>query len=153
MAISPLRTKNHEPTPYRGGCHCVAVRFEVALRAGFRGGRCNCSICSMVAQTGAIVHPSAFRLLSGEGDLSRYQWGHKVSTRHFCKHCGIHCFGQGHLAEIGGDFVSVNLNCVDDLDVNELEIVHWDGRHDNWQAGTRSTPWPRAIEPEPRQAS
>jgi hypothetical protein len=153
MAISSLRSKSPKRASFAGGCHCNAVRFEVALATDFHGGRCNCSICSMVAQTGAIVHPSAFRLLSGEESLSRYQWGAQISTRHFCKHCGIHCFGQGHLAEIGGDFVSVNLNCIDDLDVNELKIVYWDGRHDNWQAGPRSTPWPRSSKPAPREAS
>jgi hypothetical protein len=100
-----------------------------------------------IAQTGVIVKPSAFRLLAGEESLGRYAWGMKVSTRHFCKYCGVHCFGAGHLEELGGDFVSPNLNCLDAFDVNELALVHWDGRHDNWMAGPRSTPWP--LEPAP----
>lgn len=139
--------KNEPPTrPIRathtGGCHCGAVRFEVALEPGFKGSRCNCSICAKTAATGAIVKPNAFRLLAGEEALGGYQWGHKISTRHFCKQCGIHCFGAGHLEAVGGDFVSVNLNTLDDFDVNEVELVHWDGRHDNWMAGPKSTPWP-----------
>jgi hypothetical protein len=139
--------QNQKPnTPFhathRGGCHCGAVRFEVALEPGFSGSRCNCSICSKAGSTGAILKPAAFRLLSGEESLSGYQWGPKISTRHFCKHCGIQCFGVGHLAEVGGDFVSVNLNTLDDFDVSLLHVVHWDGRHDNWMAGPRDTPWP-----------
>ena len=125
-----------------GSCHCGAVRFLVELEPDFRAGRCNCSICMKVAQTSVIVKPHAFKLLAGEESLGRYAWGAKISTRAFCKHCGVHCFGAGHLAEIGGDFAAVNLNCLDDFDVNTLELVHWDGRHDNWQAGPRSTPWP-----------
>jgi len=46
------------------------------------------------------------------------------------------------MAEVGGDYVSVNLNCLDDIDPSALAIVHWDGRHNNWQAGPRPTPWP-----------
>jgi hypothetical protein len=127
---------------HQGGCHCGAVRFEVALPPGFQGSRCNCSICTKSAATGAIVKPDAFRLLAGQDALGGYQWGSKVSTRHFCKHCGILCFGAGYLEQIGGEFVSVNLNALDDLDVSLLEIVYWDGRHDNWMGGPRSTPWP-----------
>jgi hypothetical protein len=127
---------------HRGGCHCGAVRFEVALAPDVKGSRCNCSICSKTAATGAIVKPDAFRLLSGEESLSGYQWGAKISTRHFCRHCGVQCFGVGHLAEVGGDFVSVNLNALDDFDVSLLDIIHWDGRHDNWMAGPRTAPWP-----------
>lgn len=125
-----------------GSCHCGAVKFSVALGPDFQAGRCNCSICMKIAQTGVIVKPSAFKLLAGEESLGKYAWGMQVSTRHFCQHCGIHCFGSGHLKELGGDFVSPNLNCLDDFDVNALSVVHWDGRHNNWEGGPRSTPWP-----------
>ena len=91
---------------------------------------------------GCILKPAAFRLLAGEESLGRYQWGMRVSTRHFCKHCGVYCFGSGHIPEIGGDYASPNLNCLDDFDVNALDISHWDGRHNNWMAGSRTTPWP-----------
>jgi hypothetical protein len=56
--------------------------------------------------------------------------------------CGVHCFGRGHLVELGGDYVSVNLNCLDDVDPNQLSVVYWDGRHNNWIAGQRPAPWP-----------
>jgi hypothetical protein len=145
---TPVSVAPHTVTR-TGSCHCGAVRFSVELEPGFRAGRCNCSICMKIAQTGVIVKPSAFRLLAGEESLGRYSWGMKISTRHFCKHCGIHCFGAGHLAEIGGDFVSANLNCLDDFDVNELTVVHWDGRHDNWMAGPQATPFPLHRAPAP----
>jgi hypothetical protein len=94
--------------------------------------------------TGRIVKPSDFVLLAGEGDLSIYEWGAKVSKRFFCRHCGIHCFGRGHMAQLGGDYVSVNLNCIDGLDPSLLDVIHWDGRHNNWQGGPRKAPWPIA---------
>lgn len=113
---------------YAGGCHCGAVRFEVKLEPGFAPDRCNCTICHKIGQTGVLLKPPAFRLLSGEEHLGRYEWGSRSATRYFCKHCGVHCYGAGHVPEIGGDFVSPNLNCLDDIDVNELEIVYYDGR-------------------------
>jgi hypothetical protein len=95
-----------------------------------------------MSQLGGKVKPVAFRLVQGEDALSSYAWGAKISTRFFCKRCGIHCFARGHLAELGGDFVSINLNTLDDIDPRSVKVVHWDGRHDNWHAGTRDTPWP-----------
>jgi hypothetical protein len=144
MSKNSKSPSSHEPfvATHRGGCHCGAVRFEVSLAPDCKGSRCNCSICTKTAVTGAIVKPEAFRLVEGEAERGSYRWGGNVSTRFFCKHCGIHCYGVGHLAAVGGDYVSVNLNCLDDFDPNELELVHWDGRHDNWMAGPRSAPWP-----------
>ena len=133
-----------ETTKHTGGCHCGAIRFEVGLPPKPKGSRCNCSICTKIAPTGFILKPAAFKLVApaSEEGLSRYVWGGRVSTRFFCKDCGVHCYGRGHLDVLGGDFVSVNLNCVDGIDPSTLEIDHWDGRHDNWQAGPKGAPWP-----------
>lgn len=139
-------TQGHTETigtaKHTGGCHCGAVRFEVAANFDEPASRCNCSICTKISMTGRIVKPSAFKLLAGEEALSVYEWGAKISRRYFCKHCGIHCFGKGHLAEVGGDYASVNVNCLDEVDPNMVPLVHWDGRHNNWEAGPRSTAWP-----------
>jgi hypothetical protein len=129
------------PTQHAGGCHCGAVRFEVELDAS-TGTMCNCTICTKLATVGAIVKPAAFRLVSGEAELSTYEWGGRVGQRKFCKHCGVHCFAPGHLDALGGDYVSVNLNCLDDFDLSRIQLAYWDGRHNNWQAGMRPTPWP-----------
>ena len=128
------------PALYTGGCHCGAVRFRAELDPT-QGSRCNCSICNKVSQLGAMVKPAAFELLAGRESISEYAFGHRVSIRSFCKHCGVHCFGAGHLAELGGDFVSVNLNTLDEVDPVDVRVVYWDGRHDNWHAGPRQQPW------------
>jgi hypothetical protein len=127
---------------HQGGCHCGAVRFEVEHEVARGATRCNCSICTKVSQTSSILKPAAFRLLAGEHALATYEWATRTAQRYFCKHCGVHCFGRGHLPQLGGDFVSVNWNCLDDVDPSEVSVVHWDGRHDNWQSGPRSQPWP-----------
>ena len=128
-------------TRQTGSCHCGAVHFEVEVDAS-SGMRCNCSICSRLGATTAIVAPAAFRLTAGEDALTMYEWGGRTGQRYFCSRCGITCFLRGNLPELGGAYVSVVLNCLDDIDVEEIAVQYWDGRHNNWEAGSRSTPWP-----------
>jgi hypothetical protein len=130
-----------EPKKHVGSCHCGAVQFEVEVDAS-AGTRCNCSVCTKIAAVGTVVKPSAFVLRRGEENVGRYEWGGKTGTRFFCKTCGVHCFLRGHLPQLGGDYVSVNLNCLDDIDPTDLKLMYWDGRHDNWEAGPRDRPWP-----------
>jgi len=67
--------------------------------------------------------------------------------------CGIYAYGRGYLEQLGGDFVSVNVNTLDDIEHSELDVMYWDGRHDNWSAGSRKVPWPslRRKDPGERQ--
>ena len=129
-------------TKHHGSCHCGAVKFEVEIDLAAGVGRCNCSICTKLGATGGIVKPDAFHLLAGEEELGAYAWGAKVSQRFFCKRCGVYCFGRGHLDVLGGDFVSISVSALDDVDPEAQKINYWDGRHDNWQAGPRPAPWP-----------
>src|SRR4051812_19733457 len=135
-------------TKHAGSCHCGAVRYEVELDLSEAVTQCNCSICTKINPLGRIVKPEAFELLAGEESLSAYEWGGKVSRRYFCKHCGVHCFARGHLAEIGGDFVAICFNTVDGIEFRDLKVVYWDGRNNNWEAGPRDTPWP-ILSPRP----
>jgi hypothetical protein len=123
-----------------GSCHCGAIRFSVELDAT-KGSRCNCSVCTKINQLGAIVAPAAFELLAGSDARGTYVCG-PIGRRYFCRTCGVHCYSEGHLDVLGGDYVSINLQCLDDLDPREVAVTYWDGRHDNWQAGPATTPWP-----------
>ncbi|HWA76985.1 MAG TPA: GFA family protein [Polyangiaceae bacterium] len=125
---------------YIGGCHCGAVRFEAELDPN-QGTKCNCSICTKKAFYGVVVKPSRFRLLSGETSLADYQFNTKMMHHQFCTRCGIHTFGRGHLEQLGGDYISVNLNCLDDLDLSQVKVMYWDGRHNNWAAGPSEAPY------------
>jgi hypothetical protein len=125
----------------RGSCHCGALRFEVDADVSRGGSRCNCSVCTKLAAFNGIVKPEAFRALCDEAALGQYRFG-SVSTRFFCKHCGTHCYGRGTLPEVGGEFVSFSYNTIDELELSELPVIYWDGRHDNWHAGPASKPFP-----------
>lgn len=129
------------PKTYHGGCHCGRVKYQVDLDLSRGVSHCNCSICTKINGMSAMAKPQQFKLLTGEGECSTYAFG-PVSTRYFCKHCGIHLFGFGDLPELGGAFVGISTNTLDDLDARMLPTTHWDGRHDNWDAGPRAEPWP-----------
>jgi hypothetical protein len=136
-----MSTNPSRPALHAGGCNCGDVRYEAMVDAGVASG-CNCSICTRLGALGAVVKPGAFRLLSDEAKLASFSRAPDIANRFFCARCHIFCFGKGHLAELGGDFVSINLNTLDNFDPSLARIVYWDGRHDNWHAGTRPTPWP-----------
>jgi hypothetical protein len=126
---------------HHGSCFCGDVQFEVELDLA-SGSQCNCTICTKLGATGSLVKPAAFTLLSPEAKLASFSRAPEIASRYFCARCHIYCFGKGHLEQLGGDFVSVNLNCIDDYDVSTAQLIHWDGRHDNWAAGPRPTRWP-----------
>lgn len=125
---------------HAGGCLCGAIRYEVDLDLSKGGTRCNCSICTKLGAYGTSVKPADFRLTAGED--ARLIVANSVGTRVFCAKCGVYCYGDGDLPELGGAFVSINLNTVDGIDPYALPVMFWDGRHDNWHAGPRPTPWP-----------
>ena len=127
---------------YQGSCHCGKVRFEADLDLSKGTGRCNCSICTKNRLWVVIVKPDAFRQLSGEADLSDYQFGSQSVHHLFCKHCGTRPLGRGYLDEIGGAFYSVNIACLDNVSDGEFAAipVHYsDGRNNNWESPPAET--------------
>src|ERR1700742_3522507 len=103
---------------YRGSCHCGTVRFEADLDLSKGTFKCNCEMCTKTRNWGAVVKPEAFRLIAGEEALLHYQTEqiHHV----FCRHFGVRPFASGDNPALGGKFYVVRVNCLDDVNAEEL---------------------------------
>jgi hypothetical protein len=123
-------------TTYRGSCHCGAVQFEADLDLTQSTYRCNCSICRRTRFWPAVAREDGFRLLAGEGDLTKYLFNTRKNEHYFCRHCGVRAFGIGTETAIGKMY-GVNLGCIDALDeeaLSRLPITYVDGRADRWDS-------------------
>jgi hypothetical protein len=113
---------------YRGSCHCGAVRYEAT---GELVGLvvCNCSICTRTGYIHWTVPPADFRLLTGWSAIETYEFGTRTAKHHFCRTCGISAF---RVSRSHPDDVTVNVRCLDGVDLASLELEPFDGVH--WEA-------------------
>jgi hypothetical protein len=109
--------------PYKGSCHCGAVKFEVQSTLS-PALRCNCSLCRRKGTVMAAVDPAHFKLLSGQNSLSLYQFNTRAAKHYFCKVCGIYTF---HRPRTNPDIYRVNVGCLEGVDPFSLEVGLNDG--------------------------
>lgn len=81
--------------PYKGACHCNAVRFEVHLEKGLEDVRhCDCSLYRKRTAFVGSVPLEGLVILSGADNLTLYQFNTKTAKHYFCKTCGIYTHHQ-----------------------------------------------------------
>jgi hypothetical protein len=111
---------------YHGACHCGAIEFEIETDDAIsQATRCNCSLCR---RKNALMHrvpPERFHLLKGADNLALYQWNTGTAKHYFCKTCGIYPF---HMPRAAPDQYTVNVACLDGVDLSKLKINAFDGQ-------------------------
>ncbi len=113
-------------TTYRGGCHCGAVRYRVALKLD-GAVACNCSICSKTGTMLAFAPADEFELERGGDALTDYQFGRRNVHHFFCRTCGIRSFSRGRRPG-GPETVAINVRCLDDVDPAKVPVRQFDGK-------------------------
>jgi hypothetical protein len=110
---------------YTGGCKCGKVRYEVQADIG-EVITCNCSRCRKVGALLSAVAMSDFKLLSGENEMTDYQFNKHVIHHPFCATCGIHSYSYGK-GPGGRDMVMLNVRCLDGVDADQFKVKKFDG--------------------------
>jgi hypothetical protein len=127
---------------YTGSCHCGAIRFEADIDLADGTGKCNCTFCMKARAWSAFVKPAQFRLLSGKDKARGYHKHPQAPTKYFCTQCGMWTHGAGSADYMGGDFVSIFLSSLDDIEPQELiaaPVRYSDGLNNNWQNAPAET--------------
>lgn len=111
---------------YQGSCHCGRIRFEAEGQLD-EAIECNCSMCQRKGAKMWFVPEAAFRMPTPEENLATYTFNTHRIKHHFCPNCGIHVFGQAKGGE-GKPMVSINVRCLENVDIEALPIRRFDGR-------------------------
>ncbi|EGG19197.1 glutathione-dependent formaldehyde-activating [Cavenderia fasciculata] len=121
---------------YHGSCHCGALKYSVEIDfLTNKSVRCNCSFCTKIRIWEVLVKPEFFKLLEGQDSYTTYKFGEKAHSHYHCKHCGIRCHGFSIIPDMGGDFIAISINTLDDLtdeQMSSLIVQPLDGRNNNW---------------------
>ncbi len=110
---------------YQGSCHCGNIAFEV--EGDLQGAvECNCSICRRRGALWWFVKYDQVKFSTPESNLSTYQFGKKRISHHFCAKCGCAPLGSGTHNDV--KMASINVRCLEGVDLSALKIKQVDGR-------------------------
>ena len=109
-----------------GGCHCGKVRYEAEVDLEQPVIECNCSHCEIKGLLITFVPRESFRLISGEGEMTEYLFNTEQLHHMFCSTCGVESFATGE--KDGAKMYGVNVRTIDDIDLEKLKRMPYDGR-------------------------
>ena len=112
---------------YSGGCQCGKVRYQVLMDIG-EVLSCNCSRCGRLGSLLAFAPATQFKLLSGEADLTKFEFNKHTIEHQFCSTCGIQSFAIGTHPKSGAKLAAINVRCVDGVDLDSLKVKKVDGK-------------------------
>jgi len=103
----------------------VAFAVEGELKGAMS---CNCSICQRKGALMWFVPRDHMKLLTPDENLATYLFNKHVIHHRFCRHCGIHTFGEGTDPKSGQRMAAVNVRCLEGVDLAAVPVQHFDGR-------------------------
>lgn len=71
-----------------------------------------------------VFSPTVLQIIVDDDALGTYEFGTGVAKHHFCRRCGIYPFHQ--TMRNPGQY-RVNLTCIDNLDISQLNYTVFDG--------------------------
>ena len=116
-----------ETKTYAGGCHCGKVRYEVTMEPPTSAMACNCSICSKKGTLLTFVPMKQFKVTTGAGTLSDYQFGKKNIHHLFCPVCGVGSYATGKGPD-GTEMAAINVRCLDGIDLTAIPVTTFNGK-------------------------
>lgn len=87
---------------------------------------CNCSICSSRGYMLWFLPGEKLTLKTPLENLSSYTVNTHKIRHYFCPSCGAAPFGMAE--HQGKPTVAVNLRCLEGVDLQSVEVKHFDGR-------------------------
>jgi hypothetical protein len=123
---------------FSGSCHCGAVRFRVDATIQELT-TCDCSLCVKRNAVMAKVPEQGLTVLSGEADLTLYQWNTRRAKHYFCRRCGIYVF---HRKRAAPDHFGVNAFCLEGFNVSSVLIRATEGANMTVEDPAARSDWP-----------
>jgi hypothetical protein len=111
---------------YRGSCHCGRVAYEVEGEID-KALACNCSMCQRKGSLLWFVPRDRFKLLTPQENETAYLFNQHNIQHRFCSTCGMHPYALGTDPK-GNAMAAINLRCIEDIDLQEIPVTHFDGR-------------------------
>lgn len=111
---------------YRGSCHCGKIAYTVdgELSSVIE---CNCSHCSRKGYLLWFIGRDQLKITTPESDVATYTFNKHLIQHHFCATCGCAPFGVG-VGPNGVATAAINVRCLDDVDLDRIQIQKVDGR-------------------------
>jgi hypothetical protein len=116
-------TEKPRMSRYAGSCHCGTVTFQIDAEI-VELTTCDCSLCKRKNALMTKVHERHLTILSGEDDLSLYEWNTRRAKHYFCSRCGIYTF---HRKRSEPDHYGVNVFCLEGFDPNAVPVRATEG--------------------------
>jgi len=110
----------------KGSCHCGNVSFDVegTPSSVFE---CNCSHCSRKGYLLWFVPRDKLTLHTPRENMAIYKFNKHVIEHMFCTNCGCAPLALG-VNPSGEEMASINVRCIEEIDLSALERVPVDGR-------------------------